>query len=441
MSLENKIRELMESKKAQARALNEATAAGKSDDGENMNSNMQGDSRVSPYTEVNPFNGNAVTPDGSRSKPAGEDKTNPMQGNSKKADYQELDPQDQNNNTPDGTRRKSGKDEPQAKQGNSRDATVKAAPGKGYGPDSFEKPTNPGEGQVPFKEDEQLDGEAITEEDIDEAADLESAESKADDEMAEKKAKKDKRKVDMNMEELRRDIASVFSADTNLSEEFKTQAASIFEAAVIARVNNEVEKLTEELAEQAVEEINAAKEELVEKVDSYLGYVVEQWMKDNEIAVEKGLRTEVAEDFMLGLKNLFQEHYFEVPEDKVDVLEDMAVKVDEATAKLDETIQANVQLKAELDAVLRDRIVEQAGRGLTATDAEKLSKLLEGVDFDNQTLFTEKVKVIKESYFPDGRPSSPEKMLEESVQTGDKPMDVPAHMQRYVQAISRSVKK
>ena len=233
----------------------------------------------------------------------------------------------------------------------------------------------------------------------------------------------------------------MFSGDTNLSEEFKTQAASIFEAAVIARVNNEVEKLTDELAESAVEEINAAKEELVEKVDSYLGYVVEQWMKDNEIAVEKGLRTEVAEDFMLGLKNLFQEHYFEVPEDKVDVLEDMAVKVDEATAKLDETIQANVQLKAELDAVLRDRIIEQAGRGLTATDAEKLSKLLEGVEFDNQTLFTEKVKVIKESYFPDGRPASPERMLEESVQTGDKPLDVPAHMQRYVQAISRSVKK
>jgi hypothetical protein len=439
MSLENKIRELMEAKKAQARALNEATAAGKADDGENMNSHMQGDSRVSPYTEVNPFNGNTTTPDGSRTKP-GVDQAQPMQGSSKKADYQELDPQDQNNNTPDGTRRKPGKDEMKAKQGDSRDAAVKAAAGKGYGPDSFEKQTNPGEGQVPFKEDEDLDDTVITEEDLEEAADLESAESKAD-EMAEKKAKKNKRKMDMNMEELRRDIASVFSADTNLSEEFKTQAASIFEAAVIARVNNEVEKLTEELAEQAVEEINAAKEELVEKVDSYLGYVVEQWMKDNEVAVEKGLRTEVAEDFMLGLKNLFQEHYFEVPEDKVDVLEDMAATVDEATAKLDETIQANVQLKAELDAVLRDRIVEQAGRGLTATDAEKLSKLLEGVEFDNQTLFTEKVKVIKESYFPDGRPASPEKMLEESVQTGDKPLDVPAHMQRYVQAISRSVKK
>ena len=437
MSLENKIRELMESKKAQARALNEA-AAGKSNDGESMNSLKQGDSKDSPIVEIDPFTGGAMSADTSLKK--GGQEAKPRQGDSKDADVNQTNAENQNSNTPDSSVKK-GNSEPQARQGNSRDAAVKTAAGKGYGTDSFEQPTNPGEGQVPFKEGSELDDQVITESDIDEAADLESAESKMDDDMAAKKAKKDKRKVDMNMEELRKDIASVFSGDTNLSEEFKTQAASIFEAAVIARVNNEVEKLTDELAESAVEEINAAKEELVEKVDSYLGYVVEQWMKDNEIAVEKGLRTEVAEDFMLGLKNLFQEHYFEVPEDKVDVLEDMAVKVDEATAKLDETIQANVQLKAELDAVLRDRIIEQAGRGLTATDAEKLSKLLEGVEFDNQTLFTEKVKVIKESYFPDGRPASPERMLEESVQTGDKPLDVPAHMQRYVQAISRSVKK
>jgi D-alanyl-D-alanine endopeptidase (penicillin-binding protein 7) len=167
MSLETKIRELMEAKKAKAHELNEATASGKADDGENMNSNMQGDSKVSPYTEVNPFNGNTVTPDVSRMKPAGAEMSNPKQGDSKAAEYQELDPQDQNNNTPDGSRRKPGTDAAKPKQGNSRDAAVKAAPGKGYGPDSFEKPTNPGEGQIPFKEDEQLDGEAITEEDID----------------------------------------------------------------------------------------------------------------------------------------------------------------------------------------------------------------------------------------------------------------------------------
>jgi hypothetical protein len=177
-------------------------------------------------------------------------------------------------------------------------------------------------------------------------------------------------------------------------------------------------------------------------VDSYLGYVVEQWMKDNEIAVDRGLRTEVAEDFMLSLKNLFQEHYFEVPEDKIDVLDDMAAKVDDSTAKLNEAIQANIELKASLDAVMRDRIVETASRDLTATDAEKLAKLLEGVEYDNEKLFEEKVKVVKENYFAKGMPNSPEKMLEESVQNGGESLkEVPAHMQRYVQAISRSVKK
>jgi hypothetical protein len=327
-----------------------------------------------------------------------------------------------NSTTPD-TSLKKGNSEPQARQGNSRDAAVKVATGKGTSTTgTFEQPTNPGEGQIPFKEDTVAEDDVITEEDIEDNA--------------------EPRKVEMNLEDLRKDIASVFSADANLSEEFKTQASAIFEAAVISRVNNEIEKITEELVEQAAAEIESIKDDLVDKVDSYLGYVVEQWMKDNEVAVEKGLRTEVAEDFMLGLKNLFQEHYFEVPEDKVDVLEDMAVKVDEAESKLDEAIAVNIELKAQLDTVMRDRIIEHASRGLTATDAEKLGKLLEGVEYDNEELFTQKVRVVKENYFPAGTPNSPEKMLEEEVQNGDKPAaDVPAHIQRYVQTLSRSVKK
>jgi hypothetical protein len=415
MSLEHKIRELMEAKKA--KALNEA-AAGKANDGEQSNP-MQGDSQSAQYTEVDPFTGNPVTADTSIKKGGSEPQA--KQGDSQAAAVNQTSAEKQNSNTADSSVKK-GNSEPQARQGNSKDAQVKAAAGKGYGTDTYETPTNPGEGQIPFKEGAETDDDVITEEDVDAATEA--------------------RKIEMNLAELRKDIASVFSGDENLSEEFKTQAGAIFEAAVIARVNNEVEKLTAELAEDAVQQIQTIKEELVDKVDSYLGYVVEQWMKDNELAVEKGLRTEVAEDFMLGLKNLFQEHYFEVPEDKVDVLEDMAVKVDEATAKLDEAIDANVELKAQLDAVMRERIMESASRGLTATDAEKLAKLLEGVEYDNQTLFAEKVKVIKESYFPAGTPSSPEKMLEESVQHGgNNPADVPAHMQRYVQALSRTVKK
>ena len=421
MSLETKIRELLESKKAKAaQVLNEAEA-GKSNDGESMNAHMQGDSQKATYTEIDPYSGNPVSADTSLKKGGSEAKQ--KQGDSKDAEVQEVDPKDANKNTPD-TSISKGSAEPQAMQGNSRKAAVQPGTVKATGVDATAINTVPsGGGQIPFKEDEdQQDEDLITEDDVEENVEA--------------------RKVEMNLEDLRKDIASVFSADTNLSEEFKTQAAAIFEAAVIARVNNEVEKLTTELAEQAASEIETIKEELVEKVDSYLNYVVEQWMEENELAVEKGLRTEVAEDFMLGLKNLFQEHYFEVPEDKVDVLEDMAVKVDEAQASLDEAIQANVELKAQLDAIQRDRIIESASRDLTATDAEKLSKLLEGVDFGNNGLFTEKVKVIKESYFPNGVPASPEKFLEESVQHGDKPnVEIPAHMQRYVQALSRTVKK
>lgn len=421
MSLETKIRELMESKKA--KALNEADA-GKQGDGEGMNAHMQGDSKTAEYTEIDPHTGAAVKPQDSTLK-KGPAEPKVKQGDSKDAEVDEVDPHSQNKNTPDSSLKKGG-GEPQARQGNSRDAAVKAASGKASsGSDTFEQPGSSGEGQIPFKEDQDLDAEdTISEEELD---DIDPPAA---------------RKIEMNLEDLRKDIASVFSADTNLSEEFKTQASAIFEAAVIARVNNEVEAITEELVEQAAQEIEEMKEALVEKVDSYLNYVVEQWMQDNEIAVERGLRTEVAEDFMLGLKNLFQEHYFEVPEDRIDVLEDMAGKVDEATARLDETLQVNVELKAELDALKRDRILEQAARGLTATDAEKLNKLLEGVDFDNAELFTQKVGVIKESYFGTGKPNSPEKMLQESIQDqAGNIQELSGNMSRYVQALSRSVKK
>jgi hypothetical protein len=145
---------------------------------------------------------------------------------------------------------------------------------------------------------------------------------------------------------------------------------------------------------------------------------------------------------MVGLKNLFQEHYFEVPSDRVDVLEDMADKVDHVTARLNESIATSIELKEELDAIKRDRIIEYTCRDLTATDAEKMSKLLEGVEFDNETLFQEKVKVVKENYFPNAKSSSPERVLEEQAQmgSGDTASVVPAHMRTYVEALSRGVK-
>lgn len=403
----------MESKKAKAQQLAEA-AAGKQNDGEGMNANKQGDSAASQYTEIDPFTGSPKAEDSSLKKGAGEPQV--KQGDSQDASYTEQDPHNAASNSPDTSLAK-GNSEPQAKQGDSRDAQVSQAAGKGHN-GTYEKPTAPGNGVKAF-EDTEVEGTTITEEDLETQP----------------------RKIEMNLEELRKDIASVFAADTNLSEEFKTQASAIFEAAVIARVNHEVETIAEELAAQNASDFEELKEGLVEKVDSYLNYVVEQWMEENEVAVEQGLRTEVAEDFMLGLKNLFQEHYFEVPNDRVDVLEDMSNKVDEVTARLDEQLEANVALKAELDAIKREQIIEHAGRNLTATDAEKLATLLEGVEFDNTEMFTSKVNVIKENYFPNSKPNSPEKMLEEQVQLGGADTKaVPAHMNMYVEALNRSVK-
>lgn len=403
----------MEAKKAKAQQLDEALGQ--------EGTVQQGSSEKATYTEIDPHTGAAVNPeDTTVKKGAAEPKV--KQGDSQDASYTEQDPHNAATTV-----------------GSSVGAGQNAGKGAGSAP-NYEAGVDTAsvvnqassKGNV-AKEDLDVDAEAtITEEDIDdETADAEAT------------VAVEPRRIEMNLEDLRKDIDSVFAADTNLSEEFKTQASKIFEAAVIARVNNEVEALTAELTEQNAAEFEILKEGLVEKVDSYLNYVVEQWMKDNEIGVEQGLRTEVAEDFMLGLKNLFQEHYFEVPEDRVDVLEDMSAKVDEASAKLDETIQSNIALKAELDAIKRDRIIESACKDLTATDAEKMSKLLEGVEFDNEKLFTEKVKVVKENYFPGNAPVSPEKTLEEQVQNeGEKVTEqvIPANMKMYTEALGRTVK-
>ena len=404
----------MESKKAKAQQLAEA-AAGKSNDGEGVNSIKQGDSQAAQYTEIDPFTGNPKAEDASLKKGPAEGQV--KQGDSQDAQYSEVEAHTANSTTPDSSLRK-GNSEPQARQGDSRDAQYGQGGGKAQN-GNYETPVAPGNGVKAF-EDTEVTGETITEEDLETQP----------------------RKIEMNLEELRKDIASVFGADANLSEEFKTQASAIFEAAVIARVNHEVEAIAEELATQNASDFEELKEGLVEKVDSYLNYVVEQWMEENEVAVEQGLRTEVAEDFILGLKNLFQEHYFEVPNDRVDVLEDMSVKVDEVTARLDEQLEANVALKAELDAIKREQIIEHACRDLTATDAEKLATLLEGVEFDNNEMFTSKVKVVKENYFPNSKPNSPEKMLEEQTQmgNGDNVKAVPAHMNMYVEALNRTAK-
>jgi hypothetical protein len=232
-------------------------------------------------------------------------------------------------------------------------------------------------------------------------------------------------------------LNSIFGEE--LSEEFKTKASSIFEAAVIARVNNEMEKVTARLEEQANQQLQDYKDGLVEKVDSYLNYIVEQWMEENSLAVESGLRTEIAEDFISGLKTLFKEHYIEVPDEKFDVLDELQTKAQELEDKLNEEIEKNVLASKELSSVKQSKIFEEQTKDLAATEIEKLKKLVEGLEFENEDLYREKVAVIKENYFPKAASKSPEKVLVEESGTNPAAFDNSV-MTKYVQALSRTVK-
>ena len=239
--------------------------------------------------------------------------------------------------------------------------------------------------------------------------------------------------------DIKSQLDSIFGED--LSEEFRTKASSIFEAAVIARVNNEMDKVTSKLEEQTATQLVEFKEALVEKVDGYLNYVVEQYMEENKLAVETGLRTEIAEDFIQGMKTLFKEHFIEVPEEKYDVLDELQAKSESLQSELDESITQSIELAKELNALKAAAILDEQTKDLAATEAEKLKKLIEGVDFDSEDLYREKVSVIKENYFPKTPKQSPEKMLVE--ESGTNPsafIDNNSMMSRYVDTLSRTIK-
>ena len=188
-------------------------------------------------------------------------------------------------------------------------------------------------------------------------------------------------------------------AGEELSEEFRERAVTIFEAALTARVNTEVKALQEAFEATLTEEVEGIKTELAEKVDDYLSYAAQQWMTENQIAIEHGIKTEMAESFFSGLKNLFMEHNFEVPEEKFNVLDGMVEELDEMEAKLNEQIDTNVQLNKQLGDYMKMEIVSECAAGLSETQKEKLASLAEGVEFETEEGFRNKVETIKESYF------------------------------------------
>ena len=209
-------------------------------------------------------------------------------------------------------------------------------------------------------------------------------------------------KVEVVEEDEKIDVSADVDAlvkDEDLSEEFKSKAATIFEAAVNSKVKEAKKKMHAGYEEKLKEESEKAKGELVEKVDSYLAYVVEEWMKENELALERGIKGEIAEDFISGLKTLFEEHYISVPDEKYNVLEDQASKIDSLQKKLDEEIEKNVELNKDNSEKNRAQIVSEMGDDLADTSKEKFNKLAEEVEYTNEKDFRAKIQTIKESYF------------------------------------------
>ena len=219
--------------------------------------------------------------------------------------------------------------------------------------------------------------------------------------------KKKKIKVAMPEINVKEDIDALVEGE-ELSEDFKSKASTIFEAAVHQKVmeiaSSKVEEMEKEYQSELQEEIVSFRDELTDKVDGYLNYVVEEWMKENELALESSLRSEITEEFMSGLKDLFKEHYIEVPEEKVDIVENLFDKVEDLEGQLNDKVQENIKVKNELNEYRKDKILEEVCDDLADTQSEKMKSLVEGVSYeDDSESFEEKVKTIKESYFPESK--------------------------------------
>jgi len=200
--------------------------------------------------------------------------------------------------------------------------------------------------------------------------------------------------------DLSADVKALVSNDADLSEEFKDKAATIFETAVKTRIQEQTKILEAQYEEKLSSEKETMKEAMVEKVDSYLNYVVEEWMKENELAVERGIRTEIAEDFITGLKDLFKEHYIDVPEEKYNVLDDLTNQNKKLEDKLNEQIAKNVDLSKEVSSSAKAKAIDEVASDLADTEKEKFEKMAENVEYDSADKFKEKLETIKESYFP-----------------------------------------
>ena len=237
------------------------------------------------------------------------------------------------------------------------------------------------------------------------------------------------------------DVEALTSGDESLSEEFKSKAATIFEAAVKSKVKSEIERLEGEYTSELSEAKETVKEELTTKVDNYLNYVVEQWMADNELAIEKGIKGEIAEDFIGGLKQLFEDHYIDVPEEKYDVLEAKEKELEDLKGKVNEMTEKSIEDKKVIDGFTKDEIFESTVDGMADTEKEKMKSLVEDISYEGADEYKKKLDTIKESYFGTKKeaPAATENVdsINEDSNEGNTVVDMSDTMSRYTAAISR----
>ena len=253
---------------------------------------------------------------------------------------------------------------------------------------------------------------------------------------AEKKDEKKEEKEDKKEIDVKEHVDALVAGEDSLSEEFKTKAATVFEAAIKSKVKEIAEEMQADFDKKLTEETSKSKDELVEKVDSYLAYVVEEWMKENELALERGIKGEIAEDFISGLKKLFEDHYIDVPDEKYNVLEDQSSQIEELKNKLNESIEKNVELSKENGNFKRQDIIDEASKDLAETQKEKFSKLAEEIDYKNEEDFKTKVATVKESYF--GKKETSSEIDDVAAESNQDNPDLTNAMAAYSAAISKT---
>ena len=270
------------------------------------------------------------------------------------------------------------------------------------------------------------------------AASAKMEETESEEEIIAEKMHDDEKKEEMK-KKMKEDIDALFADDSTISEEFKSKVSTIFEARVqdrIAQIQEETEERYAGMLEEAVESI---KQDLTEKVDDYLSYIVEQWMEENQIAIESGLRSEMTEDFIAGLRNLFAEHYIDVPAEKVDLVDELAGKVEELETKLNEEIERGVSYAKALVESRKKEITAEVCEGLIATQVEKIKTLAESVEFSTEDEYKEKLETIRENYFPSGVKKASEAQLQEEVTDGSEKQVV--SNDPYVAAVAQAISK